>query len=73
MRGCVIQRGYPRDNHGKWPTRLFLKVVTVSGVVKAEEAGGEEELKKEKEEKKPMQGTFLFPPCPNELLNKSSI
>ena len=42
---------------------FLLKVVTVSGVVKAEEAGGEEELKKEKEEKKPMQGTF-FSPCP---------
>jgi len=40
-------------------------------VVKAEEAGGEEELKKEKEEKKPMQGMF-FSPCLNEWHNKSS-
>lgn len=37
---------------------FLLKVVTVSGVVKAEE-GGEEEPKKEKEEKKAMQGTYL--------------
>jgi len=37
---------------------FLLKVVTVSGVVKAEE-GGEEEPKKEREEKKAMQGTYL--------------
>lgn len=36
---------------------FLLKVVTVSGVVKPEEGvAGEEEVKKEKEEKKPMQG-----------------
>ena len=34
---------------------FLLKVVTVSGVLKAEE-GGEEETKKEKEDKKPMLG-----------------
>ncbi|KAF8908113.1 gamma-tubulin complex, DGRIP84/SPC97 component [Gymnopilus junonius] len=35
---------------------FLLKVVTVSGIVKPEEGGlGEEEVKKEKEEKKPMQ------------------
>ncbi|KAF9561696.1 hypothetical protein CPC08DRAFT_749834 [Agrocybe pediades] len=34
---------------------FLLKVVTVSGVVKAEEGNGEGETKKEKEEKKPLQ------------------
>jgi gamma-tubulin complex component 2 len=38
---------------------FLLKVVTVSGVLKAEE-GGEEEVKKEKEEKKPMLGLYDF-------------
>lgn len=36
---------------------FLLKVVTVSGVLKAEE-GGEEEMKKEKEEKKSMLGFY---------------
>jgi gamma-tubulin complex component 2 len=39
---------------------FLLKVVTVSGVLKAEE-GGEEEIKKEKEEKKPMLGLSEYP------------
>ena len=38
---------------------FLLKVVTVSGVVKPEESGSvEEEPKREKEEKKSMQGTL---------------
>jgi gamma-tubulin complex component 2 len=35
---------------------FLLKVVTVSGVVKPEEPGMEEEPKKEKDDKKSMQG-----------------
>ena len=39
---------------------FLLKVVTVNGVVKPEETGSVEEPKREKEEKKSMQGTLSF-------------
>ena len=54
---------------------FLLKVVTVSGVLKAEE-GGEEETKKEKDEKKPMLGLLIllsvYNPCFSNLFSCAS-
>ncbi len=38
---------------------FLMKVVTVTGAVKGEEAFGEKDVKKDKDEKKPMQGMFV--------------